>query len=194
MSANGVTQFIAALDLLFPAPQFGGDRARQMAWAKTYSVALCNTDDELLAAARDRFIRTRDPREPKQAFFPSIAECLEVIREVGEERERRATPLLEKPAEMPYDARIALARDLMQSPGGRQAVRDGWGEAMFHFAVEHQRVPAGREVDECKASARQFKAACDQLLKGDHPLAGPWAKYAQGMVRKARERMGEKVA
>ena len=97
-----------------------------------------------------------------------------------------------------YDAdgkaqKFAVVADSLL-PVGKRAIREGWGEAMFHYAVEHGRAPDGDAVERCKASARQFHAAYESCLKDDHPLGKVWAAYADKMVRKARELMGEKVA
>jgi hypothetical protein len=194
MSADGVKKFLAAIDLVFPAPQFDGDKMRQAAWQQLMATTLGGTDDHVLAETAATILRTRNPKKDGR-FFPTPQECLEAVQEVAAKMERQRTPLLEhKAQDVPYDARTALARDLMQAPLGRQAHREGWDTTMFHFCVEQMRAPQGKEIDACKAEARAFAAARDKLAKGDHPLAGPWADYAAKMVAKARELMGEKAA
>jgi hypothetical protein len=193
MSADGVKKFIAAVDLIYPAPQYGGDRARQGAWAMLYVQALADASDEVLAAAAQEILHRRDEKKNGK-FFPSIKECLAATHEVAERLERARTPLLEAPKEIPYEARCNLARDLMQSPLGKLANKEGWGTRMYHFCVEHQRVPGGKEVDQCREEQRHFDAAYKECLKGDHPQGGPLAKLAEGMIRKARDVMGGKAA
>jgi hypothetical protein len=194
MSSNAaVLKFIAVVELHFPRPKFNGDEQMESAWLKSMNMVLGGYSDEVIASAAERILMTRNPKRDGR-FFPSPQECTEACDKAAAYRQKAETPLLTKPPELTYEERTALARDLMKAPIGRQAVRDGWGEAMFHFIVEHRRAPAGQEVDECRRSARQFKADYERLLRGDHPFANTWAKYAEGMVQKARELMGEKVA
>jgi len=194
MSADGVKKFIAAIDLVFPAPQFDGDKMRQAAWVQLMTSELGAAEDEVLIEAAKLIRRTRNPKKDGR-FFPTPQECLEACREVAETMERSRTPLLEhKSKEVPYHARITLARDLMKSPMGKSAVREGWGPAMFHFCVNNMRVPAGREVEDCKRSTKEFERAYAECLNGDHPFGGPLGRLAENMLRKARELMGEKAA
>jgi hypothetical protein len=195
MSAEGVKKFIAAIDLVFPAPQFDGDKTRQAAWVALMTRTLGGSDDGVLSEAASMILRTRNPKKDGR-FFPTPQECITACHEVAEEMERRRAPLLleNKTAALPYHARVRLARDMMQSPMGRAAVKAGWGSAMFHFCVENQRMPTGREAEECQREAREFDRVYAQCLTGDHPLGGPLARLAENMVRKARELMGEKAA
>jgi hypothetical protein len=198
MSAEGVKQFIKALDLLFPMPQFGGDKTRQAALQQTYAVALHLTDDDLLAAARDHFIRTRNPEEdPSKRFFPPVAECLKVIRDLAEERDRRQVPLLPKPSAMTHEQRVIIAREIMRlNPLGQQAKREGWAPSMFEYVIEYGKAPEGDAIASCKASAKAFRTTHERLLKGEdeHPFRKAWLGFVDGMIRKTRERMGEKAA
>jgi hypothetical protein len=193
MSADAVKKFLVAIDLVFPAPQFDGDKTRQAAWQQLMATTLGGTDDHVLSETAATILRTRNPKKDGR-FFPTPQECLEAVQEVAARLERERTPLLAAPKELSYETRNSIARTLMQAPMGRQAVKEGWGEAMFHFIVEHQRMPDASEAFECKRASREFKAEYEQLLKGDHPQSGPLARLAEGIIRKARERMGEKVA
>jgi hypothetical protein len=190
MSADGVKKFLAAIDLVFPAPQFDGDKMRQAAWQQLMATTLGGTDDHVLAETAATILRTRNPKKDGR-FFPTPQECLEAVQEVAGRLERAKTPLLAAPTEMPYEARCNLARDLMQSPLGKMANKEGWGTRMYHFCVEHQRVPGGKEVDQCKQEQRHFDAAYKECLQGDHPHGGPLAKLAEGMLKKARDMMGK---
>ncbi len=189
MSADGVKKFIAAVDLVFPAPQFDGDKTRQTAWVAVLSSTIGGCSDDLLGEAAGIILRERDPKKDGR-FFPTPHECTKACNAAAAAIERKRTPLLTAPPEVPYDARVRLARDLMQSPMGKQAKREGWDTTMYHFCVDNMRVPGGKEVDECKRDARKFVAIYEECLKGDHPFGGPLARLAEGMVRKARELMG----
>jgi hypothetical protein len=194
MSADGVKKFIAAVDLIYPAPQYDGDKMRQGAWLSLMVQTLGGCSDEVLAAASAHILRKRDPKKDGR-FFPTLNECIKITHEVAEEVERAKVALIEhKTPEVSYERRIALARDLMQSPMGQKANKEGWGTVMFNFCVEHMKAPQGQEIEDCKRSAREFEATRERCAKGDHPLAKTWTKYAEDMVAKLRERMGEKVA
>jgi hypothetical protein len=193
MSANGVKKFIAAIDLVYPAPQYDGDKTRQAAWVALYVNTLGKTDDDVLTETAATILRTRNPKKDGR-FFPTPQECLEACQEVAEEMARRRTPLLEKPKELSY--KTNMARMLIQAPLGQQAKREGWDTTLFHFVVDNQRLPQGGEIEACKAKSRAFKATYEELVgKPDsHPNAGPLARWAENMMRKVRERMGEKAA
>jgi hypothetical protein len=184
-----VEKFIAVVELHFPRPKFVGDEQMEGAWLKSMSKVLAGYSDEVIAAAAERILTTRNPKKDGR-FFPSPFECTEACDKAAAYRQQAATPLLAKPPELTYEEKTNLARDIMQAPLGQKAKREGWDTTMFHFVVENQRAPQGSEIDACKASAREFAAAKDRLTKGEHPLSGPWARYAENMVRKARELMG----
>ena len=194
MSSNvAVQKFIAVVELHFPRPKFGGDEQMEAAWLKSMNKVLAGYSDDVVAAAAERILMTRNPKKDGK-FFPSPFECTEACDKAAAYRQQQATPLLEKPPELTYEEKTNLARDIMQAPLGQKAKREGWDVSMFQFVVDNQRAPQGGEIDACKASAKAFAAAKDKLHKGEHPLSGPWARYAENMVRKARELMGEKVA
>lgn len=193
MSDTGVAKFITAVGLHFPRPKFNGDEDMEAMWMASMNRQLAHYPDDILADAAMRIIAKRHPKEDG-AFFPKPSECVEFCDEAVEVKRRSETPLLAAPKDLPYDARVNLARDLMRCPMGQAAIKDGWGQSMFQFCIEHQRVPGGREIDECKITSRQFASEYERLLRSDHPLRGPLAKLAEGMMRKARAMMGEKAA
>jgi hypothetical protein len=171
MSADGVKKFIAAVDLIYPAPQYDG----------------------VLAASSAYILRKRDPKKDGR-FFPTLNECIKITHEVAEEIQREKAPLLIGKQEVPYERRVALARDLMQSPMGQKANKEGWGTVMFNFCVEHMRAPQGQEIEDCKRSAREFEATRERCANGADKISKSWADYADKMVAKARERMGGEAA
>lgn len=188
MSEVGVHRFIAAVSLHFPRPKFSGDETMEGAWVASMTRVLSNCDDALLAEAANIILNERDPKKDGR-FFPVPKECKDACDLAAERRDRQLLALAPPKADMPYDGKVRLARDLMKSPPGKQATREGWGEAMFHFCVEHERAPTGNEIGQCKQSARDFKATHEALLKDGSQLGSAWARVAEGMVRKARELM-----
>jgi hypothetical protein len=193
MSADGVKKFIAAVDLIYPAPQYDGDKMRQGAWLSLMVQTLGGCSDEVLAASSAHILRKRDPKKDGR-FFPTLNECIKITHEVAEDLQREKAPLLIGKQEVPYERRVALARDLMQSPMGQKANKEGWGTVMFNFCVENMRAPQGQEIEDCKTSAREFEATRERCLKGKGEMSKAWADYAEKMVAKIRERMGEKAA
>lgn len=193
MSADGVKKFIAAVDLIYPAPQYDGDKVRQGAWLSLMVQTLGGCSDEVLAASSAHILRKRDAKKDGR-FFPTLNECIKITQEVAEDIERLKVALLEhKKPDVPYDRRCVLARDIMQSPLGQQAKRECWDTTMFQFCVEHMRAPQGREIDTLKRTANAFKAEYERLLKAgcEHPFSNPLTKLADGIVRSARRNMGD---
>jgi hypothetical protein len=187
MSQIGVARFIAAVALHFPRPKFNDDEGMEGAWMASMNRVLSHYEDDILADAAMRILAKRNPKRDGR-FFPTPSECVEFCDEAREVKRLQETPLIAAPKEMSYDSRCNLARDLMQSPMGQLAKREGWSESMFYFVVDHARVPAGKEIDDCKREAREFERLRNEGLK-DHPFGKGWAKVAEGMVRKARELM-----
>jgi len=193
-SPAAVKQFIAVVELHFPRPKFDGDEMMEAAWVKSLKTVLAGYSDETVAAGAELILRTRNPKRDGR-FFPSPSECTEACDKAAAYKKAAETPLLAKPKELTYAERVAVARTVMSHPIGQRAIREGWGESMFHYAMEHGRAPEGDAIMRCKDNARQFRAAYEACLKTPGPLNRALANLAEGMVRKARERMsGEKVA
>lgn len=189
MSERAVHQFIAAVSLHFPRPKFDGDEMMQRGWMKSMDNLLGQYADDVLASAANRIICDRTAKDGR--FFPIPSEIREICNDIVQQKRAYETPLLTSAKqEMPYHARVNLARDLMKCPLGQQAKREGWDTTMYHFCVENMRAPNGQEVNECKRKAKQFAADYQRLLKEEHPFGGPLARLADSMVRKARELMG----
>jgi len=189
MSADAVHGFIAVVALHFPRPKFSEDEMMEGAWMASMTRVLSPYPDDVLAAAAQHIIDERNPKKDGR-FFPVPSECREACDAAVDRLRAAETPLLAAPPEVPYWARVDLARDLMQSPMGQLAKRENWDTRMYHFCVENMRVPGGKEIDECKRDARKFAAIYEECLRGEHPFGRPLARLAESMVRKAREMMG----
>lgn len=189
MSANGVKNLIAAVDLVFPAPQYGGDKKRQAGWIALYTSELAHYDDDVLAQVGKEIIRETKPEDGDGRFFPSIGKIRERCERLKAQKEVQKTPLLAGPK---LDAfapeRFNLARDLMQSATGKQAQREGWGHEFYQFCVENMRAPSGNEIAACKEAAKKFQAEWDRCMKTPG-ITQAWAGYAQRMVGRVRELM-----
>lgn len=182
-------KFISVVALHFPPPRKADD-ADYGAWLASMMRTLRQFDDAVLARAAQEIIEKRTAKDGK--FFPLPSECTEICNRVAAQMHAEKTPLLtDAKTLMSYDSRVTLARNIMQAPIGRRAVKEGWGEAMFHFCVDHCRAPEGQEIERCKRRAQEFAADYKQCLTGDHPFGKPLAKLAEGMIHKARELMGD---
>jgi hypothetical protein len=188
-SPKAIKTFIAVVELHFPRPKFGGNEMQEAAWITSMTRVLQGFDDDVLEDAAVRLLSTYGGQ-----FFPKPVECTAACQKSLEVKRLSAPQLLIGKQDVSYEDRTKLAREIMQAPLGQKAKREGWDTAMFYFIVENQRAPEGSQIEACKASAREFAAAKAKLANGDHPLAGPWARYAENMVRKAKELMGEKAA
>jgi len=189
MSAEGVKKFIAVVELCFPRPQFDGDDVRQGAWMAVMARTLGGYPDDVLGEAANRILRDRVPKRDGR-FFPSPAECEESCRAALRLKQTAETPLLSyAQADIPYEDRCKLAATLMQSPLGKLARKEGWQESMFYFCIDHGRVPGGQELDQCKKIAKEAAEIREGCLRGEYEFGGAWSRYAESMVRKARELM-----
>jgi hypothetical protein len=189
-SPKAIKQFIAVVELYFPRPKFDGDETQEAAWMAIMARVLSPFDDDVVADGAVRLVSSYEGR-----FFPKPAECTKACQKAQEVKRLSQPQLLIGKQEISYPDRTKLARDIMQAPLGQQAKREGWDTAMFHFIVDHQRAPQGQEIEGCKAKSREFNATYQQLLKpGSHPDAGPLARLAEGIVRKARDTMKGKAA
>ena len=189
MSAEGVKKFIAVVELHFPRPQYDGDETRQTAWVASIAGTIGGYSDEVLNAASHKILRDRVPKRDGR-FFPVPSECEEVCKSVAKTLQAEKTPLLaDMRKQMPYGARCDLARDLMQSPLGKQARREGWGEAMFYFCVQHAKAPIGKEIDECKKTSKAFADEHERCLRGDREHGRSLAAWAESIRNNARKLM-----
>src|SRR3990167_1491693 len=186
--SQDVAKFIAIVGLHFPPPK-ANDEETNAAWCASMVRILGSYPAAVLAEAAQQIIDERNPKKDGR-FFPVPSECREACEAAVDRLRAAETPLLAAPPEVPYWARVDLARDLMQSPMGQLAKRENWDTRMYHFCVENMRVPAGKEIDECKRDARKFAAVYEECLRGEHPFGRPLARLAESMVRKAREMMG----
>lgn len=190
MSDVAVARFISTVALHFPRPKFAEDTVMEAAWVASMNRVLGGYSDEVLAEAAHRILRDRVPKKDGR-FFPAPAECSDVCSDVARALRAKETPLLANPAaQMPYAARCELACDLMKTPLGIQARKEGWDTAMFYFCVANAKAPMlAKDIEECKRSSRAFKDEVERCKRGERELGGAWARYAESMVRKARELM-----
>jgi len=188
MTERAVHQFIATVSLHFPRPKFNGDEVMEGGWMASMNRILGKYPDDVLASAADRIVFDRSTKDGR--FFPLPSEITAICNEIMESKRALETPLLKAPENVPYTARASLAADLMKSPMGKLATKEGWDLSMFHFCVDNMRAPNGEEIEECKRKAAEFKAEYERCLKGERGNGRLWANIAEGMVRKAREAMG----
>jgi len=186
--SQDVAKFIAIVGLHFPPPKKAAEPEYD-AWMASMVRFLRGYPGDVLAQAADEIILTRCSKKDGRCF-PEPRACIEACEDAKRRLAAASMPLLAKAEpEIPYEGRVQLARDLMKSSVGKRAIREGWGPSMFHYCVAHCMVPGDREIEGCKREAKQFAAAYEGCVKGEHPLGGPLARLADSMVRKARELM-----
>ena len=88
--------------------------------------------------------------------------------------------------------RLKLASDLMNTPMGKQASKEGWVGCLWSFARRNSRLPQqGKEVEECKQDAKGVDEAYATLVRGPKPDDPNRALVAPIMA--ALERLGAEI-
>lgn len=185
MSAEGVKKFIAAVDLIFPAPQFDGDRVRQTAWVAVLSSTIGGCADEVLTEAASIILRERNPKKDGR-FFPTPQECTDACAMAAKRLEQARTPLLSTDNKDPSPFagwRRDLADDLMKTSMGAQAIHEGWNLSLYEFARNHGRLPVGPEIGRCREDADYV----DRAARGEEALPRQFVELAQNMQARRSE-------
>lgn len=196
MSIEHVSKFITDLAMHFSPPRFDHEHERQ-AWQKSLMMELNGSASDVLERAARIIIQTR-----KNRYFPLIAECRQAVREAAEEirfdQNIQTLPELRKSFGDEWSSeRIRLAYDLIKSSMGRQAAQDDpcWVLALWHFCRRNQRLPDGREIDQCKRDATDFDEAYDSVLRGSGGMmASALEKLGASMLAKREKLMAEALA
>lgn len=179
VTTDPVSAFIATVQVHFPR---GGTRDEDLedAWMTSMVKFLAPFTKDVLAAAAEHILRTRDPRKQGQRWFPSPRECIEACELMQRTMNVQATPLLSYGNRDPSPWagwRVKLANDLMRTEMGRQAAREGWNGVLWNFARENQRLPTDEhELRMVKGAAARFAKVlrdCEEGRGGEFgkPLA-----------------------
>lgn len=150
-----IVNFLQPLARQFTMPK--GAATDPEAWQFDYVDALEKYTDSLLSQAARQIIRSRDSRT-----FPLVAECVRACHDL---LETFAQPDLQKPIEDKHnpewsDNRRHLADRLFACEMGREAVKDGWGWALWDWLRVHGRHPDRYEAEEIRtkgmANSKRF--------------------------------------
>lgn len=150
-------------------PPYRWEDHQEKAWAARLVKELSGFSAEVIRRAADEIVRTR-----KKPQTPLPAECIEAC--VGAKRWVDAN---RNNGKLPIDAgggqighldwaadRLKLASDLMSTPIGKQAAKEGWAGALWSFARKSARLPQpGAETNGCKDAARGFDEAYASLVR-----------------------------
>ena len=192
---DAVVKFIGDLAMHFTTPKHDTPEGHNT-WLKSMVSEMRGSSAEVLDRAARRIIGTRRNR-----YFPLIAECRQAIREAADEikfeQHAQTLPTLRQSLGDEWtQERVKLAYDLIKCSMGREAAQDDpcWILALWHFCRKHQRLPDGREIDQCKRDARDFDEAYEQCLRGQAGPAGTMlerlgASMLKGDDWKSRERL-----
>lgn len=189
MSSNkSVVAFADAVLQHFPP--FRWDEHQERAWAERLVKELSGFSPDVVDRAADELIRTR-----KKPQTPIIAECIDACasakRWVDANRDSGRLPIdggagpighLDWTAE-----RLKLASELMATPLGKQAAKEGWVGALWSFARKHSRLPQpGAETNGCKDAAKGFDEAYAVCVRdaGSNPLMRKLEALGAEMLRR----------
>lgn len=139
-------QFIAPLCGVFKRPP----GANETAYFKLLKDKLGRFDPEDLKAAADKLAETADSQT-----WPLLGSCIRACEEARAKRQAEETgktniPVATEAGRMPEAAALRVLA--ANAPDVAQSACDGdWIVCLLEFVQEHKRVPAGREIDDCRA-------------------------------------------
>lgn len=194
MSTKGVLKFIDDLSVNFSFRR-DWDEEREKNWSTLMVRELGGFHDEVLARACREIILTRGKR-PNEQWMPTIAECLKACREAqfmvdGEKNEGRlklsAGPLEKKFA--PWsDERMKLANELVMTPQGKRAAKEGWILSLHHFIRENGEAPrTAAEEDKLRRAAQYFDERYRVCLNGGFSQAAMLVEMGTKMLKRREE-------
>lgn len=192
-------QFIGLVEAFFPRPNFKGDKARMALWARSLRDALSPYDEDVLLAAAREINRTRDPKKDGKKF-PKPAECIAVCEAQRKLMMFQSAPLLETREAIEArenthwlayysKERMRLARDLCNTPLGKQAAREGWIAGLFDFIRVYRRVPNDKEVSAIIDETRAIDETVARInsLKAPDRMTRAFREMAETMLRRRKE-------
>lgn len=171
-------------------PPFRWDEAKEIAWAETMVRELSGFADDVVHRAAREMVRSR-----KKPQTPMVSECIDACLDAKKwlEAQRQSETL-----SVVHDGgvslqnrdwtaeRLKLASDLMNTPIGKQAAKDGWVGALWSFARKNQRLPTqGKETEDCKQMAKGFDEAYAICVRSPHnPMMAALEKLGAEMLRR----------
>jgi hypothetical protein len=181
--SQAVSQFITDLAVHFGRKHDTPEAEKQ--WLQSMFSTLRPYGADTLKYARERIINTRTERS-----FPLPAECKKVCDLIAsrEEIEHGVGRLaVDKVPPQFSDARIKLADDLVMTPMGKEAAKDGWILALHDFCRDNARLPGGNEIAKVKAVPKGFDAAYRDCMSRTGALDKALLRLGDKMITRRKE-------
>jgi len=191
---DAVKKFIMTVSAFFPRQKFAGEEAKEALWLRSMGEMLGGYSPDVLAAAAETIVKTRDPKDG--TMFPKPAECIAACDAAKKLLAHRETPLLAKPDKVDAwsDDRLALAFDLVNGEMGRRAAREGWVSILYHFARKNMRLPQPPEIAAIVAERRELEAFIEGLRAKERPTSVDAALITfAGQVDRRRDELRDGV-
>jgi hypothetical protein len=170
---NSVSDFVDTCLQLYP-PFREWDKDQEITWSAIMTRELDGYSPAVLDRAFTELVRSRKSTSSKDRSTPTPGECAafcaEAKRWVAADERQQVLPALREDASDDWSKeRQKLAHELVHSAMGRQAAQDDpcWVMALWNFCRKNRRMPTGREIDQCKRSAREFDEDYRSTLRGE---------------------------
>lgn len=169
-------------------PPFRWDEVQEKAWTQL----MVRNLDGFKPAVLDRAFQDMVARR-KETRIPTPAECIAACTEAKRWLEMETNDgKLPGHRIDPHDEwsteRCRLAHDLKRSDIGKQAAREGWIVSFWHFCRRHQRVPNGREIDQCKQDSAGIDELYGKAMRGEcGPMSEALANLGHSILDKRRK-------
>jgi len=185
--AFDVPSFVSGLVVHFGEPKFDvpdADKKNALSrWLKDMVRNLGGFNSGVLEKACEIIIATR-----KYRSFPSLYECKEACIDAQEwlDNQRLAIEEKKQPKVPPQWAptRFDMADQLIQSPLGRRAAKEGWILSLHDFCRNHLRLPEERHVIQ-DDDPRVRKSSCATLSRWKQYYAGDTVREIDECVEAA---------
>jgi hypothetical protein len=85
--------------------------------------------------------------------------------------------------------RLKLATELVMTPLGKQAAKEGWVGTLWSFARKNSRLPTqGKEVEDCKRASTGFDEAYAICVRQQHnPLMAALERLGAEMLKRRHD-------
>lgn len=183
MISDHVLKFVGAIGPFFPPPR--GSDEEQATWLAAMDRKLRGMEPEVLAAAADEIIETRDPKKDGR-FFPLPAECISAC----DKARARLTSIDGKPLlshgqsdPSPWATwRCELANDLIKTEMGRKAARERWIISLWNYCREHGKLPSEIEAAKIVKGVGDIADFVESLARSDDSHSRRCAEFGRTVL------------
>lgn len=167
---NSVPEFVDTVLQLYP-PFREWDKDQERTWSDIMTRELDGFSPAALDRAFTELVRSRKGKSSQDRSTPSPGECAafcqEAKRWIELEENKGKLPISSDPKDEFSTERWRLAHQLKRTPLGQQAAREGWIVAFVFFVLRNQRVPAGREIDQCRRDSEGIEEVYGRAMRGE---------------------------